>query len=438
MKRKILGLTLVLCIMTTLLTALPLTVNAASSGKCGTNVNWTLDDNGTLTISGTGSMTIYPSYSSVPWYNSRSSIKTVVIQGGVTSIGIEAFYNCNSLTSITIPDSVTSIGYCAFYGCTGLTSITIPDSVTSIGNYAFQNCSRLTLITISNSVTSIGNYAFLNCSSIASITIPDCVTSIGSGVFSGCYSLKEVYYIGSKEDWSKISISSGNTYLTNATLHYIIANGSCGEKVTWALDDNGALFIIGTGDMANYTSTSNAPWYGYASDIEKVVIRNGVTGIGKYAFFKCSKVTSITIPGSIKSIGYAAFYNCTNLTSITIPASVTSIDGYAFWNCSNIKHVYYIGNEENWNKISIDSSNIPLTNATRHYIIANGSCGNNVNWALDYEGTLTISGTGDMTNYDYMSSPWLSSRSSVKTVVIQDGVTSIGNYAFYYCNNLTS
>ena len=120
------------------------------TGTCGTNLTWTLEDDGTLTISGTGAMRQYSSsYSNgittAPW---GAEITHVTIEDGVTSIGYDAFYGCASLTSISISDGVTSIGGSAFSGCTSLTSISIPDSVTSIGNDAFYNCSKLTGIHI--------------------------------------------------------------------------------------------------------------------------------------------------------------------------------------------------------------------------------------------------------------------------------------------------
>ncbi|MGN1320203.1 MAG: leucine-rich repeat protein [Acutalibacteraceae bacterium] len=130
------------------------------SGTCGENVTWSLDtESGILTISGSGDMYCY-SFSPEPWYSQRSSIKSVNIEDGVTSISDSAFYYCNSLISVTIPDSVTSIGYSAFRGCSSLTSITIPDSVTSIGGSAFYGCNNLTIRCCENSIAH--NYAIEN------------------------------------------------------------------------------------------------------------------------------------------------------------------------------------------------------------------------------------------------------------------------------------
>ncbi len=160
---------------------------ADDSGSCGENVTYSyVSSTGTLTISGTGAMTNYNSSNRPSWYNYRSSIKKVVINNGVTSIGEEAFYNCTGLPSITIPNSVTSIGIDAFYGCEGLTSVTIPNSVTSIGERAFKYCYGLTSVTIPNSVTSIGDWAFSYCTGLTSITIPNSVTSIGDWAFMEC------------------------------------------------------------------------------------------------------------------------------------------------------------------------------------------------------------------------------------------------------------
>ena len=142
MKKRLLSILLAVLMIASLLPATALAANIVRSGNCGaegdgSNLTWTLDSEGVLTISGSGDMYDYGS-SSAPWsYYDRTQVRSAVIADGVTSIGKWAFYDCTSLTSVTIPDSVTSIGEQAFYNCTSLTSVTIPDSVTSIGWCAF-------------------------------------------------------------------------------------------------------------------------------------------------------------------------------------------------------------------------------------------------------------------------------------------------------------
>ena len=174
---------------------------AESNGKCGDNLTWTLDDNGVLTISGTGKM---HDYSESPWKD--LSIKKGVIKEGVTNIGASAFDCCRSLASVEIPSSVTSIEKYAFLYCSSLTSVEIPNSVTSIGNGAFSGSSSMTSVKLSNSLTNIGSYAFLGCYELTSVEIPGSVTSIGDGAFTSsgltsvtfnaekCTKMGEAYY----------------------------------------------------------------------------------------------------------------------------------------------------------------------------------------------------------------------------------------------------
>ena len=161
----ILVLTLVLSVGS-VSAAEPTIVDSGNCGKDGSNVTWTLDSAGLLTISGTGEMADYESktdsasgeeITTAPWGNQA---KTVVIGDGVTGIGAAAFYGCSGLTSVTMGSNVTDIWDGAFSGCTGLTGIVLPGSVTSIGEYAFSNCESLTAIEIPEGVTTLGNSAF--------------------------------------------------------------------------------------------------------------------------------------------------------------------------------------------------------------------------------------------------------------------------------------
>ena len=196
MKKRLLSFVLAVLMIASLLPATALAADVVTSGTCGaegngSNLTWTLDSEGLLTISGTGAMKDYAFYSNkAPW--SYQEIRSAVIDNGVTSIGDYAFCHCDYLASVIIPNSVTSIGDSAFV-YSSLTSVTIPSSVTSIGGSAFQRCSSLTSVTIPDSVTSIGDHAFYDCTSLTSVTIPNSVTSIGGYAFRKCTSLTGIW-----------------------------------------------------------------------------------------------------------------------------------------------------------------------------------------------------------------------------------------------------
>ena len=211
--------------------------SAPTSGKCGKNVNWTLDSDGVLTISGKGKMDDYVSNTS-PFYN-RNDIISVVIKSGVTSIGSTAFYECDNLTSVTIPNSVTSIGVGVFVHCSSLASITIPSSITSIDKGAFLGCTSLKSVTIPGSVTSIGEQAFLGCFSLTSIIIPNSVNSIGELAFYDCYRLTSVTIPQSVTQIGKEAL--GYTYGVKVDGFTICAKkGTAAEKYA---KDNGFKFV---------------------------------------------------------------------------------------------------------------------------------------------------------------------------------------------------
>ena len=132
-------------------------------------------------------------------YDSLASV-TFGKNSQLTSIGNNAFCDCDHLTSINIPDSVTSIGDSAFYDCGSLLSINIPNSVTSIGDCTFRYCTSLSSATIGDSVTSIGEQAFIGCP-LTSITIPSSVTKIGMWAFSNCSSLKSITFDNPQGWW---------------------------------------------------------------------------------------------------------------------------------------------------------------------------------------------------------------------------------------------
>ena len=144
---------------------------AVGNGECGENVTWTLNEEGVLSIEGSGSMTDYPNYSSIPWYSLRNSIKSVTVSEGITSIGNRAFYNCSSIADISLPQTLSEIGDYAFNGCESLEEVSLPVSLDEIGNRAFYKCQSLTEITIPNGVTVLKSSTFAKCSLLSDVTL---------------------------------------------------------------------------------------------------------------------------------------------------------------------------------------------------------------------------------------------------------------------------
>ncbi len=343
--------------------------DTTASGTCGSNLTWTLDSEGTLTISGTGAMTDWTSSSSIPWYSYRSSITSVVIGSGVTTIGSSAFSNCTSLTSVTIPDGVTSIGEWAFAWCTGLESVTIPDSVTSIGDFAFWHCTSLTSVTIGSGVTTIGTDAFWHCTSLTSVTIGSGVTTIGDSAFSYCTSLAEISVVSENKYYCSLD---GVLFDKAMTTLICCPGGRSGYTIPSSVTIIGIYAFSGCASLESVTIPDSVTTIGeYAfsdcTSLTGVTIPDSVTSIGWNAFYNCTSLTGVTIPDSVTTIGYRAFAYCTSLTSVTIPNSVTEIGGDAFYWCTSLTDVYYGGSETDWAAISIESNNTCLTNATIHY-----------------------------------------------------------------------
>jgi len=375
-----------------LLCAATMTAYAQSGNIEGSSLSWSISS-GTLTISGNGPMPDFGQNPS-PWDIHKTSITSVVIGNGVTSIGDNAF-NCpesSKLMSVTIPNSVKSIGNYAFsgnrklrsftipnevdrigdgvfYDCSGLTSIVIPESVTSIGELAFSWCTGLTSIVIPNSVMSIGDLAFSWCTGLTSVTIGESVEFIGNFAFRESSSLIKVinyrpipqYIIGKDVFPSSVS---GPGYDNSPTLRVPAGSvESYRDDVGWVFDDikaideidecitdtdeegvitwtfcDGTLTISGNGNMPagnDYVM----PWGNYKTWVTSVIIENGITSVSPFAFSNYSRLSSIVIPESVTSIGESAFSNCERLTSVNIPRRVTSIADDTFWGCERLMSI---------------------------------------------------------------------------------------------------
>ena len=367
------------------------------SGTTGT-LEWCLKD-GTLTISGEGDMPDYVS-NNPPW--KPYSFNTVIIENGVTGIGIYAF-------------AALFVGDYSY-----LTSITIPNSVTSIRDGAFSNCVELASITIPNSVTSIGEATFYTCLALTSITIPSSVTSIGMSVFIGCAAL------------TSINVDSGNTNYSS---------------------DNGILFNKDKTAIICHPEGKTESSYD---------IPNSVTSIERNAFCGCRTLTSINIPNSVTHIKRVAFQNCTSLSSITIPESVTEIEDRAFLNCRSLEIVNFNaincttiigGQPPYWDGLfSGDSAFSTLNIGDMVTTIGDRMFSRCYNLAsVDFPTSSSVTTIGNeafsgcaFTSIDIPNSvttigDWaFSSCPALTSINIPNSVTTIGDWAFTACSALTS
>ena len=295
-----------------------------------------------------GGNTSNPLYYAHHLYLNDEEVLDLVIPEGVTSIGNFAFCGCFGLTSVTIPNSVTSIGAEAFEKCSGLISVSLGNGLIIIGDYAFAGCSSLTSVTIPNSVTSIGWFAFWLCSNLTSVIVGNGVRTVDGAVFIGCTSLTSVH-IFDLSAWCKISFeqnSSNPLYYA----HHLYLND---EEVLDLVIPEGATSIgdfafEGCTNLASVTIPNSVTSIGdYAFDgctgLTSIDVPNSVTSIGDFSFEDCSGLASVIIGNSVTSIGTSAFESCTSLTSVTIPNSVTSIVSSSFENCSSLTSVT-IGN----------------------------------------------------------------------------------------------
>ncbi len=353
-----------------------------TSGTCGENLVWSLDENGTLTISGSGEMTNYNKYwteygveGSAPWFN--MTVKNVIIEEGVSSIGEYAFYECKSLESVSISKSVSDIGSYAFCECEALESITIPEGVTSLPEYLFFYCTSLKNVIIPDTVKSIGKSSFSSCSALESIEIPDSVEAISESAFNCCEALKKItipksvdtipyrcfYQCTSLEtvilsDSTKIISTEAFFYCPSLkeisfpegiiTIGYEAFNG-CSSLENISLPSS-VLYVdsksfAGTKFVRTQSNWENGLLYlgdfllDVKSNTEKCVIKDGTKRIASSAFSYCTSLKEVQIPDSVVSFGANAFESCKSLESITIPESITEIPYGAFMNCTSLSEI---------------------------------------------------------------------------------------------------
>ena len=392
-------------------------------------------------------------------YEGKIIIPSEVTHNGVsynvTCIGNYAFYDCYGLTSVMIPNSVTSIGVCAFRYCSSLTSVSIGNGVTTIGDYALAGCRGLSSIFVSsgntkydsrnncnaiietssntiisgctntaipNSVTNIGDNAFYECSGLTSITIPNSVTSIGNNAFAYCSGLtsvaigNSVMRIGDnafRECCGLTSVTIGNSVISIGNSAFIRCNGLTSITIAESVTSIGGNAFGGCSGLTSVHITDLEAW----CKIAFYDVDSNPLYYAHHLFMNDEEIKDLVIPNYVRNIGNIAFIGCSGLTSITIPNSVTSIGSCAFEDCSGLTSI--IVSSGNTKYDSRDNCNAIIETSSNTMI---AGCKN----------TIIPSSVTSIGNSAFYGCNELTS------ITIPNSVTSIGNNAFAYCSGLTS
>ena len=234
-------------------------------------------------------------------FKACSALTSINIPDALPTINDETFSGCSSLPEIRIPETVNSIRNSAFYGCPELSEINIPDNVTSIGDNAFYDCSGASSVTFGNKIETIGKSAFERCSTVTEIKLPDSVTSLGNNVFKSCSALL------------KVSLSNTITKIPDGAF--------------WDCSSLPAIII------PNSVITIGKNAFNGCTSLGSIEIPDKVTAIGDYSFRYCTSLKGIAFGKALKTIGVGSFEDCTSLQSVNIPNNVTYLGTEAFIRC---------------------------------------------------------------------------------------------------------
>ena len=428
MKRFMLMLAAVLCFAVSSATvqvsaSMPSSAGTATGGVFADGIEWSLDIQGTITITGNGIIPGYGDLEDVPWSKYREDIKAVVIGEGITSIGRYAFAACPNLTQVTLPSTLKEAQGLAFTMSGNLcranitdmkmwaqlgfvwdasdpveeappskqlylngelvTEAVIPDGTEYIAAWSFRYCPDITSVTIGEGVESIGMFAFAECYNLQSVSLPSTLTYIDSAAFSECPI--DTVELADISTWMKTEF--GNT----------TANPLLASETGKTLKLNG-------------------------SEVTELVIPQGFTEIPADIFAWCIKIKSLVIPEGVKTIGDRAFYICPSIEDITVPTSLEKVEEEAFYACDSVKNVY-IEDLKAWLDIDMTAKNSTVMwGAGEKTLWLNGE---KITKLVIPEGTTHIRADA------------FSHCSKITQLVLPSTVEQIGDRAFGWCYGLT-
>ena len=429
-----------------------------------------------------------------------TTIENITIPSSVQTIENSAF-SSSSLREITIPDTVNYLGNGIFANCYSLTTVNLPTSIDTIPQKMFAGCIALTKVSIPRNITTINNGAFSYCEKLSTIFIPNSVTHMGEWVFRDCENLAIYCELDTPLDTWKANWNPNNrpvewSYIPTEGLSYELNSEGTGYLVSGneATKSLTEIYIPLTyNDLPVTEIKSNA--FAEHTNLQKIVIPNGVEVIEEAAFYGCNSLTSLQIPASVTNIVITAFSGCDSLEEIfvdsdnttydsrdncnaiietasntlvvgckstIIPDTVTSIEDYAFYGCSELSSIEIpssvtsIGSDAFRDCTSLTSITIPNSvtsiggeafsgcSALESIIVDSGNTvydsRNNCNAIIETATNTIIAGCKTTIIPDTVTSIGnraFYGRSALTSIEIPSSVTSIGDSAFYGCTSLT-
>ena len=429
---------LLACVMAlTLVSAAALaeeTPGIVASGTCGaegdgTNLTWTLDGEGLLTISGEGAMADYRDAENQPWKEYGESIQNIVIKNGVSYIGLYAFADnpmsyldhivyYPNLTAVEIENGVTQIGRNAF-AYSSITSVTIPDSIQTIDAYAFYQCDRLTSAVVPEGITTLPERCFGACGALSSITLPSTLTTIGDSALRGCglegitipsgvTSIGEYAFASSQ--LKAIVIPEGVTRILGDTFRH------CEHLESVTLPHS--LQVIAPG------------MFEFCRALKSITIPEGVRVLASYAFSGCKELTSVILPDSVENIMPGVFNGCGKLETITFPSGLKNLSGTSLletgWYQAQPEGPVYFGDFlYNYKGEMPENTVFDIPYGTRG--IGGKAFANQTNLIEIHIPDSVL----------YICENAFSYCSGLQSIICPDSVKEIGEYVFNNCSSLT-
>lgn len=336
----------------------------------------------------------------------NSSITSIQLPNGVSSIGNSAFYRCRELENVNIPSGVKRLRKQTFYQCRSLKRITLPSEIQVLGDSSFEGCRSLETINLPSSLKKIGKNVFDHCKSLRMISIPNKVKKIPESAFNSCRALE------------KVNLSSNIEEI--------------GYRAFEKCSSLRSISIPGSVDTISYSAFENCV------SLRNVMLKNGISTIDSYAFYGCSNLQAIKLPNSVRWMGEGAFGKCSSLKRVTLSDQIRDLESVAFLDCVNLENVHLskslteIGNRAFSGCTSLATLRIPKNVSTIGYYAFEDAVSA---FVVDKANTTFSSEDGVLYNKDKTT---LIKVPSYKDgdYIVPDTVKEISDSAFNSCHEL--